>query len=189
MKPNMHIIWLDNLFTIIRFLEELRRANIRAAGTVRPPANQTLREERLETTKRKQEAKKEKEIKRKEKAAKKKTDNKEREAKKEAANREKQIKKEKRSTQQSATILDSIPLSEPLPFYEAASLFKELSKELPGADTDNSIPFLELNELPNTESPDSRPIKQEEEQEIDNRNPKINEPFNDDLIKLRALVN
>ena len=36
LQPGMHIIWLDNLFTKIRLLEELRGVGIGAAGTVRP---------------------------------------------------------------------------------------------------------------------------------------------------------
>ena len=104
LKPNMHIIWLDNLFTRIRLLEELRRASIGAAGTVRPPNNQTPREERIEIARKKQEDKREKErkkeiareereAKKKEKEAKKEADKKEKEAKREAVKKEKQNKK------------------------------------------------------------------------------------------------
>ena len=60
LRPNMHIIWLDNLFTKIRLLEELRRANIGVIGTCRPPGNQTPREKRLEKVKKAQEIKREK---------------------------------------------------------------------------------------------------------------------------------
>ena len=51
LKPNRHVIWLDNLFTKIRLLEELRDAIIGAAGTVRPAGNKTPREEKAEKAK------------------------------------------------------------------------------------------------------------------------------------------
>ena len=58
LKPNMHTIWLDNLFTKIRLLEALRERGIGAAGAVRPPNYQLPREERLAATKKRQESKK-----------------------------------------------------------------------------------------------------------------------------------
>ena len=218
LKPNMHILWLDNLFTKIRLLEELRRANIGAAGTVRPPSNQTPREERLEIAKKKQEEKKEKarqkelakeerEAKKKEKEARKEADKKEKEAKREKARKEKQNKKGKSSTQQFTIGPDPIPPPASIPFHEAASLFEELfessfeSEDFPNApavenetliEEHSSMSFLHLNELPDAEPPgtdfsDAGSI--EKEQEDETGNPETNEPFDDELIKLRALVN
>ena len=43
LSPNMHIIWVDNLFIKIRLHEALRERGIGAAGTVRAPNNQTPR--------------------------------------------------------------------------------------------------------------------------------------------------
>ena len=148
LKPNMHITWLDNLFTKIRLLEELRRANIGAAGIVRPPTNQTPREERLAIAQKKLEVKKEKvakkeaddkikEAKKKEKEAKKEVNRKEREAKKKERETAKQNKKDKRLTQQFTTAADSIPLPEPISFDKAATIFEELFK-----------PLLDFEELP-----------------------------------------
>ena len=33
-QPNMHTVWLDNLFTSVKLLQELHRLGIRGAGTV-----------------------------------------------------------------------------------------------------------------------------------------------------------
>ena len=48
LPPNKHIIWLDNLFTSIPLLEELREWGIGAAGTVRPTEYKTPREKDAE---------------------------------------------------------------------------------------------------------------------------------------------
>ena len=89
LKPGMHIIWLDNLFTKIRLFEKLRQHGVGAAGTVRASSNQTPREERLKKAKKAQTAKKEKEAQKalikKERDAKKEAIKKKREAKKQAA--------------------------------------------------------------------------------------------------------
>ena len=89
LKPDMHIIWLDNLFTKIRLFEKLRQHGVGAAGTVRASSNQTPREERLKKAKKAQTAKKEKEAQKalikKERDAKKEAIKKKREAKKQAA--------------------------------------------------------------------------------------------------------
>ena len=63
LKPNMHIIWLDNLFTRIRLLDELRNVGIRAAGIVRPSSNKTPREKRAKKINKATKIKIEKEIK------------------------------------------------------------------------------------------------------------------------------
>ena len=221
LKPNMHIIWLDNLFTKICLLEELRKNRIGAAGTVRPPANQTPREERIAIAKKKQEEKaekaKKKEAKEKEKKAKKEADEKEGGAKKKKIGKDKQNEKEKGSTQQNTTEPDSVPLSASIPFHEAEALFKELFEsplefeELPNApavenetliNEHDFIPMLHLDELPdaeiaefsdaeatellNTGSPDTDSSNREE---VDYGNPETNEPINDELVKLRGLVN
>ena len=104
----------------------------------------------------------------------------EREAKKEVTKREKQSKKDKRLTQLSATMPDSIPPT--LLYHEAASLFNGLFK-------DNSP--LKFEEIPDANAPEkelsnAEPIK--EEQENDNGNPDTNEPFNNNLIKLRTYI-
>ena len=69
LQPGMHIIWLDNLFTKICLLEELREVDVGAAGTVRPPGVVTPRETRLEEARQRKEAKKEKEALKEKKAA------------------------------------------------------------------------------------------------------------------------
>ena len=218
LRPNMHIVWLDNLFTKIRLLEALRERGIGAAGTVRAPNNQTPREERIKIKKEKLRKKKEKEAEKealkKEKEAKKAADKLEKEAKKEAAKRERKTKKKlikrEKSSQLSATMPDSVPLFEPIPLFElsllepapfatAAAVFDDLFEhasplelgELPDADTverelpateSNFAPILELNELP-----DAEPIKKE--QEIDEGDPETNEPFNENIARLRSYVN
>ena len=45
LKPNHHIVWVDNLFSLIRLFERLREEGIGAAGTVR--TSRTKREEGL----------------------------------------------------------------------------------------------------------------------------------------------
>ena len=93
LQPGMHIIWLDNLFTKIRLLEELREVGIGAAGTVRPLGVVTPREIRLEKARQREEAKKEKEALKEEKAAERAANKREKDAEKEATRQEKEAKK------------------------------------------------------------------------------------------------
>ena len=53
------------------------------------------------------------------------------------------------------------------------------------------MPILNLNELPDTQLPDAESPDAEfiEKEPVDEGNPETNEPFNDDLIKLRSLMN
>ena len=124
LKPNMHIIWLDNLFTKIRLLEELRQTKIGAAGTCRPPSNQTPREEKLQKKLEKARVKKEKEAQReaekRENDIQKEAARKEKEAKKQAT-KEKRVKTSKKSLQP-ASLFEITPVLEPDSFTEPASL-------------------------------------------------------------------
>ena len=208
LKPNMHIIWLDNLFTKIRLLEELRRANIGAAGTVRPPANQTPREERLAIAQKKLEVKKKKaakkeadkrdrELKKKEKETKTEANKRDREMKKEKE-AAKQNKKDKRSTQQFTTAIDCIPLPEPISFDNAATLFEKLSEspldfeELPDTNApENALSLTDELDLTlvddkflDTETAEQEHDVEQKQEAVDNGNPETNEPFNDELVKL-----
>ena len=212
LRPNMHIIWLDNLFTKIRLLEALRERGIAAAGTVRAPNNQTPREERIEKAKEKLRVKKEKEAQKKavkrEKEAKKEAAKREKEEKKQAAKKEKEakskkkpVKKEKQSSQLPTVVPDSVPLFEPGPVFEpsllgsvslsvVASVFDDLFEDpslesgvLPDAGIvePDFTPILEPDELPDAE--------QIEREEIDEGDPETNEPFNEDIARLRSYAN
>ena len=203
LKPHQHIVWLDNLFTKVRLLERLRQMKIGAAGTCRPSHNQTPREERLQKKLEKAKIKKEKE-------AQKKIRKQEREAKREAAKEaqlaKRQAAKDKRAKKgkdltQSTSLSNTVPIVEASPFTESASfpesnfLFRDLFESTPSLEwNDNtlkeksptvepdSVSFPEFDEFP-----DAEPI--EKEQSIDDGDPETNEPFNEDLSKLRSSLN
>ena len=207
LQRNMHIIWLDNLFTKIRLLEALRLAGIGAAGTIRPSNSVTPREERLEKARVAAQTKKEKEIAKKQKAAekevKKEADKVGREAKKDFKKQvalEKKARKGKETTQSATTVPDITPIIklasslEPASLLESTSFFENLFE----------APVLELEELPefpDTNTPEKNMLPTEAdsvsvlnslikiEQVINDGDPDINEPFSEDLSKLRSSIN
>ena len=208
LEPFKHVIWLDNLFTKIRLLEGLRQLNIGGAGTVRPPSNQTPREERVEKKKKKQEAKRER-VAQREAAKQRKIEQKEaakmeRERKKQAKQQTAKgriVKEGQLPANLPATPPCSAPFFEPAPTAEHIPLFG--SDMLPDAETLEDLlppfptvldPTLEdmLPPFPTMLDPTlSQELGDTElvDKENDEGDPETNEPFNEQLAKLRSHIN
>ena len=79
-----------------------------------------------------------------------------------------------------------------MPFRETILFFDDLFGQAPLIDleqlpeADASTPFLKRNELSDAE-PGAEPV--EKEQQLEDKNPETNEPFSDNLVKLRAYIN
>ena len=169
LEPNKNIIWLDNLFTRVRLLEALRTVAIEAAGTARPPNNKTPREQRAEKSKKAKAIKKEK-------AAQKEAAKQEKAAKREAA-RQIRTKKGKASSNLPAAEPDPAPLIELNDLPDA-----DFPKSETPATQPDFVPILELDELPDVNST-------EKTEDIDDGDPEMNEPFNEELAMLRSHIN